>query len=91
MSRLVLQHADLLLTMDAQRREIRDGALIAEDQMITWVGATPDLPPDAVAGADRVIDARGRLVMPGMVNTHHHFYQTLTRVIPAAQDAVLFD
>lgn len=91
MSRLVLHHADLLLTMDAQRRELRDGALIAEDQVITWVGATSDLPPDAVAGADRVIDARGRLVMPGMVNTHHHFYQTLTRVIPAAQDAVLFD
>jgi cytosine/adenosine deaminase-related metal-dependent hydrolase len=91
MSRLVLHHADLLLTMDAQRREIHDGALIAEDHAITWVGATADLPPAAVASADRVIDARGRLVMPGMVNTHHHFYQTLTRVIPAAQDAVLFD
>jgi cytosine/adenosine deaminase-related metal-dependent hydrolase len=89
--RLVLLHADLLVTMDDQRREIRDGALIADGPSITWVGASDDLPPDAVEQAAHVIDARGRIVIPGLVNTHHHFYQTLTRVIPAAQDAVLFD
>lgn len=88
---LVLRHADLLVTMDAARREIRDGALMVEGPAITWVGASADLPPAAVESAAQVIDARGRLVMPGMVNTHHHFYQTLTRAIPAAQDAVLFD
>lgn len=87
----IIQHADLLVTMDSARREIRDGALVIEDNQITWVGETTELPPHLMAQAEQRIDARGKLVMPGMVNTHHHFYQTLTRVIPAAQDAVLFD
>ncbi len=87
----ILQHADCLLTMDKERREIRDGALIMEDNQITWVGPSADLPPASQARADQVINARGKLVMPGLVNTHHHFYQTLTRAIPSAQDAVLFD
>jgi len=77
--------------MDQARREIRDGALIMEGNQITWVGATADLPPDSHTRADQVINVRGKLVMPGLVNTHHHFYQTLTRAIPTAQDAVLFD
>jgi len=77
--------------MDQARREIRDGALIMEGNQITWVGATADLPPDSHANATQVINAQGKLVMPGLVNTHHHFYQTLTRAIPTAQDAVLFD
>jgi len=87
----IIQHAELLVTMDSTRREIRDGAVVIEDHQITWVGATAALPPQILARADQQINVRGRLVMPGMVNTHHHFYQTLTRVIPAAQDAVLFD
>jgi len=90
MPSLLIQHADCLVTMDADRRELRDGALLAQDHVIAWVGATADLPP-AAAQADRVINARGKLVMPGLVNTHHHFYQTLTRAVPAAQNAVLFD
>ncbi len=72
--------------MDAQRREISDGALFARDGVIEAVGATADLP----ASADEVIDARGQLVLPGLVNTHHHMYQTLTRVVPRAQDVELF-
>ncbi len=91
MSTLLIQHADLLLTMDERRRELRDGALVAHDREIVWVGATAELPRELAAQATQVIDAAGRLVMPGLVNTHHHFYQTLTRAIPAAQDAVLFD
>jgi len=91
MTMRILQHADCLLTMDQARREIRDGALIMEGNQITWVGATADLPPDSHANATQVINAQGKLVMPGLVNTHHHFYQTLTRAIPTAQDAVLFD
>jgi cytosine/adenosine deaminase-related metal-dependent hydrolase len=90
MPTLLLHHADLLVTMDTTRREIPDGALLAQDNAIVWVGPTSELPPD-LAQADHVINARGKLVLPGLVNTHHHFYQTLTRVIPAAQDAVLFD
>jgi cytosine/adenosine deaminase-related metal-dependent hydrolase len=81
----------VLATMDAQRREIADGALVIEGNQIAWVGATADLAPDLLDGAATVIDARGRVVLPGFVNTHHHFYQTLTRAVPGAQDAVLFD
>jgi 8-oxoguanine deaminase len=86
LSTLLLRHATLLVTMDAQRREIADGALFARDGVIVAVGATAQLP----ATADEVIDARGQLVIPGLINTHHHFYQTLTRAVPAAQDAELF-
>jgi cytosine/adenosine deaminase-related metal-dependent hydrolase len=86
MPTLLLKHADVLFTLDHARREIRDGALFVRDNVIDQVGATNDLP----ATADRVIDARGMVVLPGLINTHHHLYQTLTRAIPAAQDADLF-
>ncbi len=84
MSTLLLQHADLLVTMDAQRRQIKDGALFVRDQAIEQVGPTASLP----ASADTVINARGMIVLPGLVNTHHHLYQSLTRAL--AQDSVLF-
>ncbi len=87
----VLRHADLLVTMDAQRRELRNGALVVNGSEIVWVGDSAAVPPAYLAQATEFIDARGRIVLPGFVNTHHHFYQTLTRVIPAAQDVVLFD
>ena len=86
MSTLLVRHARLLVTMDAQRREIADGAVFARDGVIEAVGPSAQLP----LSADEVIDARGQVVIPGLVNTHHHFYQTLTRVVPAAQDAELF-
>ena len=86
MATLLVRHATLLVTMDAQRREIADGALFARDGVIEAVGSSAQLPPMA----DEVIDARGQVVIPGLVNTHHHFYQTLTRAVPAAQDAELF-
>ena len=84
MSTLLLQHADVLVTMDAQRRQIKDGALFVRDQAIEQVGPTASLP----ASADTVINARGMIVLPGLVNTHHHLYQSLTRAL--AQDSVLF-
>jgi 8-oxoguanine deaminase len=87
MSTLLLKHADLLVTMDDDRRRIPDGGLYIEDQVIRQVGPTPSLAPLA----DQVIDARGMVVLPGLVNTHHHLYQSLTRALPAAQDAELFD
>lgn len=90
-ARTVIEHAEMLVTMDAQRREIRDGAVVIEENAIVWVGPTAQLPPELVREDARRIQARGQIVLPGFVNTHHHFYQTLTRVIPAAQDAVLFD
>jgi len=76
-----------LVTLDAERREIRNGALFVQDNAIAQVGTTQDLPPTA----DDVLDLQGRhIVLPGLINTHHHFYQVLTRVIPAAQNCTLF-
>jgi 8-oxoguanine deaminase len=87
MPTLLIRYARLLVTMDAQRREIADGAVFARDGVIEAVGATAQLPQSA----DEVIDARDQIVIPGLVNTHHHMYQTLTRVVPAAQDCELFE
>jgi cytosine/adenosine deaminase-related metal-dependent hydrolase len=83
---LLVTNADILVTMDAARREIRGGGVYAEANRIVAVGPTAELP----ATADEVIDLRGHIVLPGLVNTHHHMYQSLTRAVPAAQDAELF-
>jgi len=84
---LIVQHADLLVTMDDDRRRIPDGGVYLRDNVIEAVGPTDSLPQEA----DQVIDAHGMLLIPGLVNTHHHLYQTLTRAVPAAQNAGLFD
>ncbi len=86
MSTLLVKHATVLVTHDAARREIADGGLFARDGVITQVGPTSELPTEA----DEVLDLSGHVVLPGLVNTHHHLYQTLTRAVPAAQDADLF-
>ncbi|MBN2146882.1 MAG: 8-oxoguanine deaminase [Anaerolineales bacterium] len=86
MTTLLIRHAEILVTMDDHRREIPDGGLFIRDGFIEQVGLTDQLP----AQADEVVDLRGHVVLPGLINTHHHFYQTLTRAIPAAQDANLF-
>ncbi|HEX9117802.1 MAG TPA: 8-oxoguanine deaminase [Anaerolineae bacterium] len=85
MADLLLKHADLLVTMDGGRRRIADGGLYVRDNVIEQAGPTAELPEIAAT----VIDARGMIILPGLVNTHHHLYQTLTRCI--AQDSVLFD
>jgi len=87
MTTLLVRHAQLLVTMNDHRQEILDGGLFIRDGFIEQVGPTAALPADA----DEVLDLSGHLVMPGMVNTHHHFYQTLTRAVPAAQNANLFN
>lgn len=87
MSTLLVKNIHTLVTMNAAREEIRDAAVFVRDNVIEQVGPTVALP----ATADEVLDLRGRhVVLPGMVNTHHHFYQTLTRAIPAAQNCDLF-
>jgi 8-oxoguanine deaminase len=83
---MLVKHADVLVTMDGARRELRDGGMYIEDNRIVAVGPTAELPQTA----DEVLDMRGHLVIPGLVNTHHHMYQSLTRAIPAAQNAELF-
>jgi 8-oxoguanine deaminase len=72
--------------MDNSRRELRDAGLFARDGWIEKVGRSSELP----ATADEILDLPDHIVLPGLVNTHHHLYQTLTRAIPAAQDAGLF-
>ena len=86
MATLAIRHAELLVTMDGERREIRDGAMLVDGHRIVQVGPSASVP----AQADRVIDLSGHIVIPGLVNTHHHMYQSLTRAIAAAQDAELF-
>lgn len=83
---LLVKHADVLVTMDDARRELRDAGLYIEDNRIVAVGPSAELPDTA----DEVLDLRGHLVIPGLVNTHHHMYQSLTRAVPAAQNAELF-
>ncbi len=87
MATLLVKHAKMLVTMDDRRREIPDGGLFIRSGFIEQVGPTGDLPDSA----DQVLDLRGHVVLPGLINTHHHFYQTLTRAVPAAQDANLFN
>ena len=84
---ILIKNAALLVTMDGHRREIRDGGLFARNGFIEQIGKSEDLPETA----DQVLDLTGHVVLPGLINTHHHFYQTLTRAVPAAQNANLFN
>ena len=77
----------MIATFDATEREIAGGSIFIEDNAIAAVGPAGSVPDTA----DRVIDAANLVVLPGLINTHHHFTQTLTRAIPKAQDAGLFD
>lgn len=83
---LLATNADVLVTMDADRREIRGGGVYVVGNAIAAVGPAGELP----STADEVIDLAGHVVLPGLVNTHHHLFQTLTRAMPRAQDAELF-
>jgi len=86
MTTLLIKHA-YIVTLDDHQREIPDGGLFIRDGFIEQVGASGELP----ATAEEVLDLSGHIVLPGLVNTHHHFYQTLTRAVPSAQDANLFN
>ena len=86
MTSLLVRNAAVLVTHDAERREIAGGGFFARDGIVTHVGLTTELPDTA----DEVLDLRDHVVLPGLVNTHHHLYQTLTRAVPGAQDAPLF-
>jgi cytosine/adenosine deaminase-related metal-dependent hydrolase len=86
MTTLLVKNAHIV-TMDDHQREIPEGGLFIRDGIIQLVGESRDLNQIA----DEVLDLKGHIVFPGLVNTHHHFYQTLTRAVPAAQDANLFN
>jgi cytosine/adenosine deaminase-related metal-dependent hydrolase len=89
-ARLLIRDADWVVTVDDSGREYRGVSVLIDGPAITAIAPLADLPAQDLAGVDRVIDARGHLVIPGLVNTHHHMYQSLTRAVPAAQDAELF-
>ena len=83
---LLIRDAACVATFDDARAELRDASIFIRGHRIEAIGAAADLPQQA----DDVISARGHLVVPGLVNTHHHMFQSLTRAIPAVQDAELF-
>ena len=90
---LLLKNADVLCTMSEPgenesniESEIKSGGLFARNGIIEAVGESSSLPQIA----DTIIDMKGHVVIPGMVNTHHHMFQNLTRAVPAAQNSELF-
>jgi 8-oxoguanine deaminase len=85
---VLIRDAEVIVTMDAQRRELRGASLLLRGPRIASIWPAGTRPPDI--DADEVIDARGHAVLPGLVNTHHHMFQSLTRAVPAAQNAELF-
>jgi 8-oxoguanine deaminase len=91
---LLIRNATCIATFDhadsARGRELKDASLFVRGALIEWIGPDSELPPALRDEANDAIDARGHLVIPGLVNTHHHMYQSLTRAIPGVQDAELF-
>src|SRR4051794_25004597 len=86
MTTLLAKDAEVLVTMDGTRRELKNAGVYAEDGIIKKVAPNAELP----ATADTVIDLSGQILLPGFVNTHHHLNQTLTRNLPARQNNNLF-
>ena len=80
---LLIRNAAVVVTMDAARRELIGADVLIRGGVIAAVG-------QGLSTTGVVIDAVGCLVTPGLVNTHHHLFQTLTRAVPGAQDALLF-
>ncbi|MEO1635062.1 MAG: 8-oxoguanine deaminase [Cyanobacteria bacterium J06631_9] len=93
MSTCLIKNIHTLVTMDDERQEIRNGAIFIRDNVIEQIGTTDVLENDELAvAADDILDLKGRhVVLPGLINTHHHFFQTLTRAVPAAQNGTLFN
>ncbi len=87
---LLVHNARCIATGDDSRTELRDASIFVRGNLIEFVGLAADLPPHLQADAQEVIDARHHLVTPGLINTHHHMFQSLTRAIPAVQNAELF-
>jgi 8-oxoguanine deaminase len=99
MTTLLVKSIDVLVTMNERREEIKDGAILAENNQILWVGPTVGLeqflaenrPDLAQQDFDQTINGTGCVVIPGLVNCHHHLYQSLTRTIGTGSGLILFD
>jgi 8-oxoguanine deaminase len=85
--RCLIENIHTLYTCDTSDRVLRNAWLIVEDGRVGALGA--GIPPDGAF--DERIDLTGCIAMPGLVNTHHHFFQTLTRAIPRVQRGLLWD
>ena len=83
MPEILLKNADHILTMDDQRRELRGADILLRDGVIAAIG-------ENLTSRGETLSAKGCVLTPGLVNTHHHLYQTLTRAVPGGQDALLF-
>jgi cytosine/adenosine deaminase-related metal-dependent hydrolase len=83
MSEILIRNADVVVTMNAARAELAQGDVLIRGGVIAAVG-------QGLRTTGVVIEAQGCVVTPGLVNTHHHLYQTLTRAVPDGQDALLF-
>ncbi|MEQ3711554.1 MAG: 8-oxoguanine deaminase [Tateyamaria sp.] len=83
MPEMLIRNADYLVTMDDTRRVLNGADILVRDGAVAAVGA-------GLVTEGEVLEAAGCVITPGLVNTHHHLYQTLTRAVPAAQDALLF-
>ncbi|AVO39356.1 8-oxoguanine deaminase [Pukyongiella litopenaei] len=83
MAETLIRNADCILTMDDARRELAGADLLIRDGVLAAVGQD-------LHSTGAVVEARGCVVTPGLVNTHHHLYQSLTRAVPGGQDALLF-
>ena len=83
LSEILIRKADHVVTMDATRRELAGADVLLRGRVIAAVG-------QGLATTGAVIEAKGCIVTPGLVNTHHHLFQTLTRAVPGGQDALLF-
>ena len=86
MTSLLIRNAHTIATQNDAGDELHHASILVQDGLIASIGPAHTLPDTA----DEVIDARGHLVVPGLVNTHHHMYQSLTRAVPAVQNAELF-
>ena len=84
---LLVRGAELVATVDDERREIPGGWVAVTSGVITALGGAADPQPNAA----RILDADGCLVTPGLINTHHHIYQNLTRAFAPALTGGLFD
>jgi 8-oxoguanine deaminase len=84
---LLAKGAAVIATMDAALGDIPDGALFCRDGIIEQVGPQTSLP----RVADEVVSLADHVVIPGLINTHHHLFQNLTRAVPAAQSSSLFE
>ncbi len=83
MTEILIRNADVIVTMDDARQELAGADVLVRDGKIAKIG-------HGLTSQGEIHDASGCVVTPGLVNTHHHLYQTLTRAVPGGQDALLF-